>query len=90
MKYTDDNESLSVSDLDIINKKMSETGKKHELLITGVEGSDIVPKEKIALKLGFTLPTSSYATMAVRELLKSSSLVNIFISLFITYTSFSI
>ncbi|KAJ3696119.1 hypothetical protein LUZ60_001496 [Juncus effusus] len=76
MKYTEETESLAETDLDIMKKKTGENAKKEELVKNGVEGceNDSVPN-KLALKLGFTLPTSCYATMAVRELLKSSSLV---------------
>ncbi|KAI3506310.1 hypothetical protein L1887_28667 [Cichorium endivia] len=63
IKYTDVSIPLAVTDLDIVSKANENEVKKESL------------GDQLALKLSFTLPASSYATMAIRELLKTSTSV---------------
>ncbi|KAI3691248.1 hypothetical protein L2E82_49509 [Cichorium intybus] len=63
IKYTDVSIPLAVTDLDIVLKANENEVKKESL------------GDQLALKLSFTLPASSYATMAIRELLKTSTSV---------------
>ncbi|PKA64964.1 tRNA pseudouridine13 synthase [Apostasia shenzhenica] len=75
LTYTDDHKDLAGTDLDVVS-----IGKSVELIRddsqNGVIASQIEncsSDSKVALKLEFTLPASCYATMAIRELLKSTS-----------------
>ncbi|OAE22414.1 hypothetical protein AXG93_2381s1100 [Marchantia polymorpha subsp. ruderalis] len=65
--YNDVTESLIESDLDVITKV---SGDDKEKVPGSVEGGAFK-----ALQLRFSLQTSSYATMAIRELLKTSTSV---------------
>jgi tRNA pseudouridine13 synthase len=91
MTYADDKVQLVETDLDVLSKaKTSEankllcTGTSYEdsLETSGatilaetksIDSSDLLPE--LAVQLTLTLPASSYATMAIRELTKTSTLV---------------
>lgn len=92
LTYSDDNEDLADTDLDIMSgpkptdlvtynspiainsdDKINFVTEDRKGMIEQVESYYSDPK--LALKLGFTLPASCYATMAIRELLKSSTSV---------------
>ncbi|KAH9611437.1 hypothetical protein KSS87_000168 [Heliosperma pusillum] len=75
LKYTDATTPLADTDLDILSK--SETVMNKNTAV-GSEEKDAIESSEIpqtALKLSLTLPASCYATMAIRELLKTSTSV---------------
>lgn len=70
VQYTDDTKPMILTDLDLIKKAKQK-------LVTNPEGDiAVVPEQgqQIGLKLSVTLPTSSYATVLLRELTKVSSM----------------
>ncbi|KAL8200162.1 hypothetical protein R6Q57_011501 [Mikania cordata] len=71
IKYRDVSIPLTTTDLDMVTR--TNKSPKGEAVLQENESL----AEQLALKLSFTLATSCYATMAIRELLKTSTSVSI-------------
>lgn len=59
------------------NNSKAEDGDRVEVAQKPTDGFSNAEEAKMALQLSFTLPSSCYATMAIRELLKTSTSVRI-------------
>ncbi|KAI3821825.1 hypothetical protein L1987_09398 [Smallanthus sonchifolius] len=70
IKYRDASIPLTMTDLDMVTKA-SRTPNGEATL----KEEESLGEQQLALKLSFTLAASSYATMAIRELLKTSTSV---------------
>lgn len=73
-KYDSKDEGCDPAKLSLVADCLSANGSGEGLSHKPVVKSD-AQLPKVALKLAFTLPASSYATMAIRELLKTSTSV---------------
>lgn len=77
IKYSDPNDdTLMESDFDKINSKgLDEPGEKSAKRQRRAEDEKLaaIPRDLLGLKLVFKLPSSSYATMLIRELTREST-----------------
>ncbi|KAJ7515119.1 hypothetical protein O6H91_23G071800 [Diphasiastrum complanatum] len=75
LKYDDVSKPLYETDLDKINKTCGEHGSHVKTENQELDKSTIefLGGSQTALQLSFTLPSSCYATMAIRQLLKAST-----------------